>query len=599
MYEVLVAGIPGAGQDRILRRLAQSAGVLPPSPETPHPELLLDQSGSRIRVQTMAPCSALGVLPQEELDRFLQNLAHPPHRILLVLDRQDPRQSLYLLMQLLDLGLSCALVDGDPRRRRGPSLRVVAAQLGVPLLEEHGHTGQSLSQELLSILLPGGADFASPPPSPTEAMARLRTPDAVRTRWEKVDAVLAAAQEAADPHLDRAARLDTFLLHRFLGLPLFLLSMLALFVLTFELGKYPVALLEHGLQALRSGLHAVWPALLPDWTRSLLLDGLLEGVGGVLVYIPNIMLLFFGLSIMETSGYMARSAFLMDALMSRMGLQGKSFLPMLMGLGCSVPAIMAARRLENRHDRLITILVIPFVPCGARLPIFMLLIPAFIPEVFRGPALFLVYLTGMAFAFLAAAILNRTLVTSGAEPFLLELPTYRRPSLRAALGSMWFNAREYLKKAGTVLLLATAILWAAASYHPGEQSPGPESSLMGHLGRAIEPVLAPIGFDWRLSTAAVGAVAAKEVFVSQLAVLFAIEGEGDSHLSTIIARHYSVATGLSVLLFMLLTFPCTTTLIVTARETGSWRWSVLQFVLLAVTAWVVAFLVYNVACLFA
>jgi ferrous iron transport protein B len=414
---------------------------------------------------------------------------------------------------------------------------------------------------------------------------------------------------------DITKRIDQVLIHRQLGLPIFLGLMYLLFSLTFSIGSYPVQWLGMGFDLLSQVVRNNWPAQLPLWSRSLVADGMIPGVGGVAVFIPNIVLLFLGISLLENTGYMARAAFIMDSFMHRIGLHGKSFVPMLLGLGCSVPAIMAARTLENRRDRITTIMTIPLVPCGARLPIFILLIPAFFPSYLQGTILFLVYMTGIFMALMVARLLRKTLLSGDNTPFVMELPPYKRPRLKTILHAMWENAWLYMKKAGTVVLGMSIILWGLANYPRVERPEGPltqqeevaiskaqlEGSLLGTVGKAMEPVMAPIGFDWRLSTALLGALAAKEMFVSQLGVVFAIEqGEDgdDMQLSETIGNHYSPLVGVSVLIFMLLTFPCISTMAVTWQETGSWRWMVFQFILLTALAYVCSLIFFQVGSLF-
>jgi ferrous iron transport protein B len=394
--------------------------------------------------------------------------------------------------------------------------------------------------------------------------------------------------------------IDSVVIHRVFGLPIFLLLMYVVFFLTFKLGKYPMDALEWLFDSAAVILNQNWPAGQLVWLKSLLVNGVIAGVGGVLVFLPNILLLFLGIAMLEDTGYMARAAFVMDRIMHKMGLHGKSFIPMLIGFGCSVPAIMATRILENRRNRLTTIMVIPLMSCGAKLTIYALIIPAFFPEYLRGPMLWIIYIIGIALAVIAARLLRNTLFKGESTAFVMELPPYRLPTARAVLIHMWQRAWMYLKKAGTIILGVSIILWALTSYpKPPEQSlqgltaeqahqAQLEYSVIGRFGRAIEPALKPLGFDWEIGTALIGATAAKEVFVSQLGIVYAV-GEPGKHpamLGEKLRGVYTPLTGFCIMLFCLIYAPCIATLAITRYETHSWRWPLFQFAYLTVLAYV-------------
>jgi ferrous iron transport protein B len=455
-------------------------------------------------------------------------------------------------------------------------------------------------------------------------------------------------------------RIDRVLAHRIWGLPVFMAVMYGIFWLTFSLGEIPMGWLESGFAALGAWVSGLWPAGSDSALRSLVVDGLIGGVGGVLVFLPNIVLLFFGLALLEDTGYMARAAFLVDRLMHRFGLHGKSFLPMISGFGCSIPGIMATRTLENERDRLTTMLVLPLMSCGARLPIWMLLIPAFFAPPWRAPMLWLIYVTGIALALLLALLLRRSVLRGDETPFVMELPPYRLPTGFALLGKMADRSWLYVRKAGTVILAISLLLWFATSYpkpdryavdqavrsgstvivkvdgRRGESdaarakrlaravadargrapatvtvlteaearnqraTEGLRYSLAGRVGAALSHVLAPLGFDWKLSTGLVGAFAAKEVFVAQMGIVYSLGevDEGSKDLRGALAREYSPLVGLSLMLFLLIATPCMATLAVTRRESGSWKWALFQFLGLTLVAYVVALLVFQVGRLF-
>ncbi len=416
--------------------------------------------------------------------------------------------------------------------------------------------------------------------------------------------------------------IDAIVIHRALGLPIFLILIYLAFFLTFKIGEYPMGWLEQFFGWLAGAVANLWPAGSDSSLRSLLVDGVIGGVGGVLVFLPNILLLFFVIALLEDSGYMARAAFIMDRIMHKIGLHGKSFIPMLIGFGCSVPAIMGARILENRRNRFTTIMVIPLMSCGAKFTIYMLIIPAFFPDKWHGPALWLIYLIGIVLAIICIKLLRLTVFKGETTPFVMELPPYRMPTLRSVCIHMWQRGWMYLRKAGTIILAISIILWVAMSYPKPSQdslsglSPEQaqqvrlEHSVIGRLGKAIEPALKPLGFDWKIGTALIGATAAKEVFVSQLAIVHAVgsheagavegadePGGGGQTLRQKLQANYTSLTGFCIMLFCLIATPCVATVAMTKQETRSWSWALFQFFGLTALAYAVTFIVYQVGSL--
>lgn len=417
-------------------------------------------------------------------------------------------------------------------------------------------------------------------------------------------------------------RIDDVFVNRYLGLPIFALVMLGIFWLAFAAGEHPMAWIGAATAWLSGRISSLWPTGSQSPLRSLLVDGVIGGVGGVVVFLPNIVLLFLGLAFLEDTGYMARAAFLTDRVMHRFGLHGKSFIPMLSGFGCSVPGIMATRILENERDRLTTMIVLPLMSCGARLPIWMLLIPAFFPPALRAPLLWLVYATGIALALGLALLLRKTLLRGDDAPFVMELPPYRLPTPRSVVAKMARRSWSYLRKAGTTILGISILLWAATAYPKptsyridaqiasGEVAPGLapaevaarraaeglEHSIAGRVGHALQPVFAPLGFDWKIVTAMIGAFAAKEVFVSQMGIVYSIgDARGaEGTLRQRLARNYSPLQGLSVMLFLLVASPCMATVVVTKKESGRWRWALLQLGGLTAIGYVLSLIVYQI-----
>ena len=420
-------------------------------------------------------------------------------------------------------------------------------------------------------------------------------------------------KSTTDLRHDMSDTADAVLTHRVLGLPIFIALMYIVFQLTFAIGEYPMGWLESAFAWLARAIGGLWPAGAESALRSLLVDGVIGGVGGVIVFLPNILLLFMAIAFLEDSGYMARAAFIMDRIMHKIGLHGKSFIPMLIGFGCSIPAIMATRILENRRNRLTTMLVTPLMSCGAKFTIYALIIPAFFAQKWRAPVLWLIYLIGIALAIACAKLLRKTLFRGETVPFVMELPPYRMPTGRALLIHTWQRGWMYLKKAGTIILAISIILWAATSYpKPGEdklaglteaqaQKVQLQYSVTGRIGAAMEPAIKPLGFDWQIGTALIGAMAAKEVFVSQLGIVYSLgeTNEGSDALRAKLQADYTPLQGFCIMLFCLISAPCIATIAITKREANSWGWALFQFAGLTVLAYVVTLLVYQLGCLIA
>ena len=419
-------------------------------------------------------------------------------------------------------------------------------------------------------------------------------------------------------------KLDRILVHKFFGLPIFAAIMYGIFYLTFTLGEPPMDWIDATFSALGSWITGLWPAGSESALQSLLVDGIIGGVGGVVIFLPNILLLFLGLAFLEDSGYMARAAFLMDRVMHRFGLHGKSFVPMMTGFGCSIPGIMATRTLENERDRLTTMLVLPLMSCGARLTVWMLLIPAFFAPAWRAPMLGFIYAAGILLAMILARLLRVSLLAGAEAPFVMELPPYRMPVGKQISKKILERAWIYLRKAGTVILSISILLWFMTAYPKketyevdqkvaqGQVSLSEEEiegqrayegirySIAGRIGQAMEPVIKPMGFDWKLGTAMIGAFAAKEVFVAQVGIVYAMSDvdEENSDLRSQLARDYSPLVALSLMLFLLISTPCMATIALTARESGSWKWAMLQLGGLTGIAYLISVVVYNVGKLF-
>lgn len=449
--------------------------------------------------------------------------------------------------------------------------------------------------------------------------------------------------------------IDSFMTHKFFGFPIFLFFIWLTFFATFALGEYPKSFLEMGIGWLMDTLST---SMADGPFKDLLVNGIINGVGNVIVFLPNILILFFFISVLEDTGYMARAAFIMDKLMHKIGLHGKSFIPLIMGFGCNVPAIMATRTIESRSSRLLTMLIAPLMSCSARLPVYILILGAFFPD-HAGTMLFVIYLVGILLAVLMALLFKNTMFRHKDVPFVMELPPYRVPTLKATMRHMWFKASQYLRKMGGIILVAVIFVWVL-SYFPRNikysqdfkaekqaveksysdriaansssehavkvltqerdsllrhldnhmQSERQKGSYLGQVGLAIEPVMRPLGFDWKMSVALLSALPAKEIVVSTMGVIYQVEGDAEEDASSLIKKMredryatgpqkgevvYTQPVALSFLMFVLIYFPCVAVVAALKKESGSWRWAVFAIFYTTALAWVVSFVVYNLA----
>lgn len=446
--------------------------------------------------------------------------------------------------------------------------------------------------------------------------------------------------------------IDSIVTNRFFGFPAFALCMYLTFWITFTLGTPPMNWIDTGFAHLASYMTTAMP---DTWIRSMLVDGVIAGVGGVIIFLPNIVLLFMCISFLEDTGYMARIAFIMDRVMHRMGLHGRSFIPLMIGFGCTVPAIMATRTIRDRRGRFTTMMILPLMSCGARLPIYLMVIPAFFPRRWHTPILWGVYATGVLLAFFLAILLRKTLFRGENEPFVMELPPYRMPSWVMVLRHMWERSWMYLKKAGTIILGVSILLWGLLNFpqkdhwitetilpagervtashlaalkdaglgdiageleigaavtpamiHNLQRLEALEYSITGRVGRFIEPVVRPMGFDWKIGTAFLCAFPAKELFVSQMGIILAqgdtmvdtldgqpVSSSGNSLLDALHKNYPNPLTGLCIILFALIATPCVATVIITGREAGNPGWGLFQWAGLTALGWLVTTAVYQ------
>ena len=378
--------------------------------------------------------------------------------------------------------------------------------------------------------------------------------------------------------------IDNILSHRYLGFPIFFLILFLMFETTFVLGQYPMDWIEAAVDWLGE---TVGTSMIEGPLRSMLVDGIIGGVGAVIVFLPQILILYAFISFMEDSGYMARAAFIMDRIMHGMGLHGKSFIPLIMGFGCNVPAVMATRTIESRRSRLITMMVLPFMSCSARLPIYIMIVGTFFAAESRSVVLVSLYAIGIIVAVVMSNILSRCVIRGEDTPFVMELPPYRWPTPKAIWRHTWEKGKEYLRKMGGIILVASIIVWALSYFGPTEDSmiataPSMEQSYLGRFGKAIEPVFTPQGFNWKLDVSILSGVGAKEIVASTIGVLYAGE---DNLRDAMAADGITALTSYAYLIFVLLYFPCLATIVAIRHETASWRWAITAATYTTLVAW--------------
>lgn len=415
-------------------------------------------------------------------------------------------------------------------------------------------------------------------------------------------------------------KFDSILIHKFIGLPIFLFLMWGLFQLTFEIGSIPMNIIDAFFASIIDSTKQI---LGDNQISSIIADGAIAGVGSVILFLPNIVILFFGIALLETTGYMSRVAFLLDGFFHKFGLHGKSFIPLVTGFGCSVPAYMAARTLKNEKDRLLTLFIIGFMSCGARLPIYVLFVGAFFGESNAGNVLFLIYISGALLGLFAAKILKIVVFKSEDEPFVMEMPKYRLPSFKLVWHTVSNQAMMYLKKAGTYILAASLLIWFASNYPKHldvEESFNKkievaltqdektalsnelslfhlENSYLGYIGKFTEPLFTPLGFDWRMSIALETGLAAKEIVVSTLSILYGLGGDNDETSDSLVEKiknNIPFASAVSFIVFVMIYIPCLAASMVFAKEAGGWKYLVYLFIFTTTTAWVLSFIAYNV-----
>lgn len=560
-----------------------------------------------------------------------------PDAIIAVVDATNLERNLYLVTQMFEFGvpvvIALTMIDVFEKQGHEIDIAMLAAQLKTPVVAVNAKSGrgtQELAEQVAGVI-------GTTPEIPYEY--RQEDPNSgphgkIFARYNFIANVVQESVWHSDHQSHRITdKIDRVLTHKFFGLVILVAILLLVFQTIFSWASLPMDLLEKGFGAVGDFVKAEMP---PGMLTDLLVDGIIAGVGGVVVFLPQILLLFLFISLLEDSGYMARAAFLLDKLMSRVGLHGKAFLPLISSFACAIPGIMATRTIESRRDRFATIMIAPFMSCSARLPVYTLMIGAFfggkyvLGFVSVGALLMLImYSIGIIVAIIVAAILKRTLLKAPPPPFLMELPPYRLPNLRTVLQNMITRAWLFLKRAGTVILAISIILWALM-YFPRSGSPPyeggvapasgdgvvlssdaplPESeqlknSFAGKLGHVIEPVIRPLGFDWKIGVALIASFAAREVLVSTLSIIYNVGKEENEESETLISAvrdaktdegkpAWTPLTALTLMVFFVLAMQCMSTIAVVRRETNSWSWPLFMTGYMTALAYVAALITYQ------
>jgi ferrous iron transport protein B len=649
---IALVGNPNTGKTTLFNRLTGLRAKTANFPGTTIERRVggLDLGGRRVELEDLPGLYGLNAGNAEERvarDALLGLAGRPrPRAVLVVVDQTNLARNLYLVSQVRELGLPLVVALNMSDIASAEGLRVDAAALSraidAPIVVTSARTGAGMAEllEALERSLSASAPAAAPT-APLPGCAGCSGCGHVSARFDWAEDIAARASSGT-PQVSarRTAAIDRVLTHPVAGLFFFALAMAALFVALFSLAEAPMGWIEAGV----AWLGTAAATRLPDGAlESFLVDGVVAGVGGVLVFLPQIAILFFLLSLLEDSGYLARAAFVMDRLMGKVGLPGKAFVPMLSAHACAIPALMSARAIEGQRDRLVTILVLPLLTCSARLPVYaMVAALLFAGRPLLGGVMFAAaYTLGIVAALAMAWLFKRTVLRGETRPLVLELPSYKRPSLRNAWLAAADRAVVFLRKAGTVILLLSMGMWALSAYPelpdarleavvpPGtlaevrglgvaaaagdaqaaaraEALLGPyrlEYSLAGRLGKAIEPVFAPLGYDWRIDIGVLSSFAARETLVSTLSVVFAVGEEDASSVGLREALRaqtrrdgsplFDTATACSLLVFFALAMQCLATLAVTRRETGSWRVAAFQFLYMTALAYSAAFVTYR------
>ena len=571
-----------------------------------------------------------------------QSGVQKPDAIVAVVDATNLERNLYLVTQLFEFGIpvvvALTMIDVFEKQEHEIDVEMLAALLKTPVVAVNAKTGRG-SAELAAKVKEVLHTTPQVPYVYHETDDEAGPHGKIFARYNFISNTVQDSVWHSDHQKHRLSeKIDRVLTHKFFGLVILVAILLFVFQIIFSWARLPMDLLQNGFGALGDLVRAQMP---PGMLTDLLADGIIAGVGGVVVFLPQILLLFLFISLLEDSGYMSRAAFLLDKLMSRVGLHGKAFLPLISSFACAIPGIMATRTIESRRDRFATIMIAPFMSCSARLPIYTLMIGAFFGGQYvfgfisLGAVLMLsMYALGVVIAIIVAFILKRTVLKAPPPPFLMELPPYRMPNMRTVLQNMWTRAGMFVKRAGTVILTLSIILWALMNFPRPSQDKidniqaeiqqtcncSPEeaqvkaetqaksqilqNSIAGHIGHAIEPVIRPLGYDWRIGIGLISAFAAREVFVSTMSILYSVGKDEGAESETLLQgvrdatndkgeKIWTPLLGLSTMIFFLLAMQCISTVAVVRRETNSWRWPIFMTTYMCGLAYLASFIVYQ------
>ena len=540
--------------------------------------------------------------PEEKYVR--ENLvSNPPDVVINVVDASNLERNLYLTTQVRDMNLKVvmALNMFDELRGRGDRLdtKWLGRLLGMPICPTVCRTGEGVPELLDTVLEVADSPDAGESVS-IDKIVEGEDAEHIEKRYQFIHDVLSKTYvRHIEPVGEKSwtEKIDAVVTNKWAAFPIFLAILYIIFQATFSLGNYPMNWIDW-LVARFGDFVATF--MKDGWLKDLLVDGVIAGVGSVLVFLPNILILYFFLSIMEDTGYMARAAFIMDKLMHRIGLHGKSFIPMVMGFGCNVPAIMATRAIESRKSRLITIAIIPFMSCAGRLPIFVLLAGAFFPHN-SALALLGIYFVGILLAILSALVLSR-FIKEDDLPFVMELPPYRIPTGKSIWRHTWEKGKQYLEKMATTILIGSVIIWCLGYFPRSSQGSEyqQEHSYIGQLGKAVSPAMEPLGFSWKMDISLLSGVVAKELVVSTLGVMYASDAPDDqenTQLQAALTSSVTLPAAVAFMLFILLYFPCIATFVAIKNETGKWRWAIAVCAYTMAVAWVCAFIGFHITAL--
>jgi ferrous iron transport protein B len=637
---IALIGNPNAGKSTVFNALTglhQTTGNYPGVTVERKAGVMRRADGRSVRVIDLpGSYSLLSKAPDEEIVRqsllgLIEGEPRPDLGVL-ILDASNLDRNLYLALQVMDTGLPVVVAlnmwDAAAERDSRPDPDLLSRELGVPCVPTVGFRREGIAELVRTIEqrldhLPGRGRESSGgragTPSPAEASAaldralRLTTPE---ERYRQIELISERSRPSGSAELVTVSdRIDAVVTHPFWGWAVFAGVMAVIFQSIFSWAGPFMDAIEAAV-----GASAAFAArVLPDNAfGSLVADGVIPGVGNVIIFLPQIFLLFFFIAAAEDFGYMSRAAFVLDRVMRKAGLNGKAFLPLLSSFACAIPGIMATRTIADRRDRFATILAAPLMSCSARLPVYALMIGAFIPASpvlgplnLQGAALLSMYVLSLAAGLAAAAVMKHTLFKGGGAPFIMELPPYRIPHWRTVLLATWDRGRLFLTNAGSVILAISMILWFLASYpKPPEtvqvtESQRLEQSYAGQLGKWIEPAIEPLGFDWKIGVGLVASFAAREVLVSTLAVIYNVGEEADEHSTDLIGAlqnerdpetglsRYTPLTAVSLMVFFVLACQCMSTIAVVRRETNSWRWPVFMVAYMTILAWLGSFIVYQ------